>query len=206
MSETQLHFTSQQKRTNHVLSVAKELKLDVKNVKFFSGHDGMTGINADIYFEEKKFAHVYDDARDGEMEISRNYKNEGSHLILKAVEEKLSALPKYKVTFSEDINGRPIGGEPIEYETSVDLAEIVDTLATEKELQRIAKREQKKGIFYTDKEDTERLMQWKWPLALFLTKYPKHAKKAIEKAIKELKTEGCRIKYTEYLKSLGLSV
>ena len=41
------------------------MKIELKNIKYFPGHDGMTGLNADIFVDGVKTAHVYDSAHGG---------------------------------------------------------------------------------------------------------------------------------------------
>ncbi|MHA2089222.1 MAG: hypothetical protein ACW98K_00060 [Candidatus Kariarchaeaceae archaeon] len=206
MPQKQLHFTNHQDRRNHVLAIAKELEIDVKNIKLFKGHDGKTGINASIYQKNKKFATAYDDARGGEMDIDSIYNNPISKVVLKTIINALLEKPKYKVTFTEDINGTPIHGEPISYKTRVDLPEIVDTIAHDKEVQRIFNRQKKRGILFIDTDGEEKWYRWKWPLAQFITKYPKEGLEIIQNTTNKLKKEGAVIQNLEYLQTLGVKI
>lgn len=201
---SELIFTTHDQQRNHEVEIAKELKLDVKNVKFFKGHDGMTGINADIYYNGKKFAHAYDDARGGEMEI---YAVSGDKRpILQMVIEQLSKYPSYKVEFDRDINGRSLGGDVLKYESRPELSSIVDYLAQAKEEERIRKRDRSKGILYTNPKGEELLWGWKEAIPAVLKKFPKQARKALQENYDKLIKEGCVVHNADYLKELGIKV
>lgn len=196
-----LQFKSHKEEREHILSIAQKLNIDIKKIEFFRGHDGMQGINADIYHKNKKVGYAYDDARGGEMEISA-YEGKGD--VIRFLRDELDKLPKYAVEFNRDINGRNVGGDPITYETSVTLASIVDAIAWKKEELKIFNREKKKGILYVDEYGTERIFQWKWPLAQFITKHGEHAKAAIQQTYDEIKH--LQVDNREYLKELGINV
>ena len=77
------------------------MKIQIKNIKFFEGHDGMTGLNADIYIKGIKCLHVYDDAWGG-MFTYTSYANgsknpEKVKSLIKDFEEYLKTLPKQEI-------------------------------------------------------------------------------------------------------------
>jgi hypothetical protein len=182
------------------LATAKSLNIDVKNIKFFSGHDGMQGINADLYVKGKKFASGYDDARGGGMDVRPSDYEIPTIATFKDIEDKLRALPKYIHVHTEDRNGKKIGGKPFEYESQVDLASIVDAISQQKE----ELKEDKKGIRYTMK-DGDYVAHWNMSLPSMIKKYPKTAIPTIQKRYDELSSQ-YPIKNKEYLSTIGVQV
>lgn len=178
------------------LATAKQLNITVKNIKHFKGHDGMTGINADIYYNNKKFATAYDDARGGCMDI-RPYRYSDLKVleIFKDVEDKLKALPEYTHVYDETYKGKPI-----HFTTRVDLAAIVYAFGAKKE----SDKEDKKGIRYST-PDGEYIAHWKMSIPAMLKKYPKKAIPTLQKRYDEL-IKQYPVKNTEYLSSIGVKV
>jgi hypothetical protein len=185
---------------NLVLKVAKELNIDVKGIKYFSGHEGMQGINASIYHKGRKFATAYDDARGGEMDIRPiDYELETLDLF-KKIERQLKALPAYMQVYDDvDRNGKPYGGKPTYIECSTDLASIVDHIAEYKE----ELKEAKKGILYI-KDGTEYIFRWKISIPQLLKKYPTGAVEAIQKKYNDLVMKGYEITNKDYLTEIGI--
>lgn len=184
----------------HELKTAKDLNITVKNIKYFSGHDGMRGINADIYLNNKKFATAYDDAHGGCMDVRPcNYDVKTLDTFSK-IESELKALPEYEHVFSESRTGIPIGGEPVTMKTRVDLAAIVDAVAQQKE----AEKEAKKGLVYLKGGD-EYIIQWKG------TNLSKLVKKSegfniVQNRYNDLIKAGRTVLNLTYLESLGLKI
>jgi len=182
------------------LQTVKNLNLDVKNIKYFAGHDGMQGINADVYHNGKKFAHGYDDARGGGMDVRPSDYENNTVATFKDIEDKLRALPKYIHVHTQSRNGKMIGGKPFEYESQVDLASIIDAVADQKEEEKNAK----KGIMYVTDEG-EVYTHWNMSLPSLLKKYPKTALKTIQKRYDELSAK-YPITNKEYLSKIGVRV
>jgi len=182
------------------LKTAKELGITIKNVKFFSGHDGMAGINADLYYNNKKFASAYDDARGGEMDVRPSDYENTTVSTFHEVETKLRATSKYIHVHTHAPDGKPYGGKPFEMESQVDLASLVDALARHKE----ELKEAKKGIQYTTK-DGDYYHHWGMSIPALMKKHPKTALASIQRRYDELSAK-YPIRNTEYLSSIGIRV
>jgi hypothetical protein len=185
------------------LQYAKSLDLSVKNVKTFPGHDSMVGVDADIYYKNKKFAHFYDNAYGGEPEVSAvgNY-DDGSlaqnNQILKDLMSRASTLPKVKYQLK---------GIDRTSTNTFWLHTLVDTLINaeleRKELNKIAK----KGIVYVDPKDNE-TYTWGWnhPLPKLFKLYPTKALPSVQKRYNQLVEEGCIVKNTDLLAEYGVKL
>lgn len=81
----------------------KAPKFELKNVKHFEGHDGMTGLNADLYIDGVKCLHVHDSAFGGcfdYYDYSHNAKDpEKIKSLIKKFDDHLATLPKENHTF-----------------------------------------------------------------------------------------------------------
>lgn len=184
------------------IKYAEQFNLSVKNIKTFRGHDGMTGVNADIYKDNKKFAHFYDDARGGEPEISYVGKNDieiqKNRNILRDLETQCKNLPSVKFRF--DDTGAT-------YDNTFYFDHIVNALINksleEKEFAKIAK----KGIVYADPKDNETYTWgWSYDIPKLFKVYPTKALGTVQKRVNELKSKGCVIKNTELLSQYGVQV
>ena len=195
---------SDKEAEEYKLKVAKDLEIDVKNIKFFSGQDGMAGINADLYYKGKKFAHGYDDSNGGGMDVRPSDYELKTMDVFHDIESKLKALPKYIHVHTEDMNGRKLGGDAFEYETQVDLADIVDTIALHKEKVKEKSKKDKKGIQYT-KPDGDYVAHWNMSIPAMLKKYPEKAIPTIQKRYDEL-IKKYPVTNTDYLSSIGIRV
>ena len=178
------------------IKTAKDLNITVKNIKHFSGHDGMTGINADIYYNNKKFANAYDDARGGCMDIRPcSYSDINVMAMFKEVEDKLKALPEHTLVYNKTYNGKPI-----QFTTKVKLDAIVDAIAQQKE----SLKEDRKGIRYTT-PDGDYVSHWNMSIPAMLKKYPKNALSTIQKKCDKLSAK-YPILNRDYLASIGIRV
>ena len=178
------------------LATAKQLNITVKNIKHFKGHDGMSGINADIYCNNKKFATAYDDARGGCMDVRPySYSDLKVLEIFKDVEDKLKALPEYIHVYDKTYKGKTI-----QFTTRVDLAAIVDAFGAKKE----SDSEDKKGIRYST-PDGEYIAHWKMSIPTLLKKYPDTALARIQKKYDDLSVKHS-ILNRDYLASIGIRV
>ena len=176
------------------LEVAKKHHVDIKNVKYFKGHDGMQGINADIYHKGIKFATAYDDARGGGMDIRPlDYTTENLS-IFKKVEDLLRAEPEYLHIY----DAKP-GVKPREYKSAHNLENLVDALALQKEQEK----EYKKGIIFQDKH-VERIVSWKSQPLPKMAKTPRGLD-VIQKKYDQLK-EDYVILNTDFLSSIGIRI
>ena len=185
----------------HKLKIAKDLELDVKNINFFSGHDGMQGINADIYHKGKKFATGYDDARGGGMDVRPSSYDVPVMAVFHEIETKLKTLPEYTHVHTVDRNDKKLGGKPFEYNSRVGLDDIVDAIAEAKE--RLKK--DKKGIVYKE-GDEQYVSHWNMSLPAMLKKFPKNALPTIQKKYESLVAEKYTILNKSYLSEIGVRV
>ena len=75
----------------------KTPKIQLKNVKYFEGHDTMQGMNADVWIDGVKCMHVYDSAHGGGYEYrNETYKNPKAEQIkslIKNFEDYIKTLP-----------------------------------------------------------------------------------------------------------------
>lgn len=184
------------------LQYAKDNNLSVKNIKTFAGHDGMLGVNADIYQNNKKFAHFYDDARGGEAEVSYLGKNDiemqKNRNILRDLETQFKAYPTVKFTYKESDD---------EHENTFYFSHVVNTLINSELERKELARDAKKGIVYMDPKDEQTyIWSWSYNLPKLFQIYPTKALSTVQKACDELKAEGCIIKNVDLLKEYGVSL
>ncbi len=120
------------------LKLAKELKITLKNIKTFVGHDTMIGFNADIYIDGKKSLHVFDDSYGGSMQYTpttnkQTYKE--VYNLQNKLNEQLKQLPKIKIQISTRI-----------MEVQENLDGICAALVSEWEWNKKIKKDQHKGL------------------------------------------------------------
>lgn len=187
------------------LEIAKEVGITLKNLKTFEGHDAGLGINADICLNGKAFAHAYDDAHGGCMDITPIYSNNenvysSNRTYLKLVEDTIAKYPEHEVEF---------GGRS--HMVKEDLEGLVNALVDEMETQKMIKRDQKKGIL-VKVPDGYRTIGWKaGTIDNMFKKYPGEANKKqildmVQKAYNKCKTQGDEVLNLEYLKSIGINI
>jgi len=126
------------KHIEETLKIAKELKVSLKNIKTFPGHDGMLGFNADIYIDNKKTLHVYDDAYGGifnytPIKQTQTYKD--AHNIKQEINNKIKQYPPITIHLSNKT-----------IELREDLDGLCAALVSEWEWNKKIKRDQKKGL------------------------------------------------------------
>jgi hypothetical protein len=184
------------------LQHAKSLNLSVKNVKTFKGHDGMLGVNADVYINAKKFAHFYDDAYGGEPRLdwlgNNDIQRQANRNTLRDLEEQAKNLPKVLYNLK---------GVDEPFENTFWLHTLVDTLINaeleRKELAKLAK----KGIVYVDPKDDETYTWgWNYPIPKLFKMYPTKALPSVQKRYDQLVKEGCIVKNTELLAEYGVKL
>lgn len=194
------------------LEIAKEVGITLKNIKTFEGHDGL-GINADICLDGFPFAHAYDDARGGCMDIrplgglDKVGDSYETSPLLKRTRQMLvdveAAIAKYPE--SEMI----LGGRP--YTNKEDLEGIVNALVDDVETQKMVKRDQKKGILVNTTLGY-RTIGWKaGTIDGMFKKYTGEANKKqildmVQKAYDKCKANGDEVLNLEYLKSIGINI
>jgi len=181
----------------NTLATASKLKITLKKLKTFPGHDGMEGFDADICVNGIPVLHVYDSAHGGCFEyrpIGQDYK--AAREIEAELEAKLKTFPKYKVKLGTK-----------EFETRDTLDCVIGALVSEHSFQKDLKRDSKKGILI-EVDNGYSIIKFK---AGSITKMIKdHSKEAVAMMLqghvtKKLK-EGKVILNLEYLKSLGIKV
>jgi hypothetical protein len=126
------------KHIKESLILAKELKLSLKNIKTFNGHDGMVGFNADLYIDNKKTLHVFDDSYGGSIQYTpvtnkQTYKE--VYNIQDNLNEQLKQFPKIKIQLSTRV-----------MEVQENLDGICTALISEWEWNKKIKRDQHKGL------------------------------------------------------------
>lgn len=173
------------------LQLAKENNITLKKIKFFTGHDQMTGLSCDLYIDGKKAAYCYDDARGGEMEIDP-YINAYRQILID-LEEKLKVLPEYKYP-----NGNFMVKHSIE--------NLINAIATDFEIKKEFNKDAKKGIMYLDPEGKEWLYKWSKNLVMYIAMRKDIAIKNIKDVVTELEKKGNVILNKDYLKKLGIDL
>lgn len=194
------------------LEIAKEVGITLKNIKTFEGHDGL-GINADICLDGFPFAHAYDDAHGGCMDIrplggldkvGDSYEVspllKRTRQMLVDVEAAIAKYPEHEV----ELGGRS-------HMFKEDLEGIVNVLVDEAQTQKQIKRDQKKGIL-VKRGDNYGIISWKLgTIDGMLKKYTAdvHRKQIfdmIQKRYEECKAKGDEVLNLEYLKSVGINI
>ena len=195
------------------LEIAKEVGITLKNLKTFEGHDAGLGINADICLNGKAFAHAYDDARGGMMDIDAlgsvdkvgdtyeaSKKLKSNREIIKEVEAAIAKYPEHEVEY---------GGRS--HMIKEDLEGIVNALVDEMETQKQIKRDQKKGILIKTAMGYKTIAWKAGTIDGMFKKYPGEANKKqilgmVQKGYDECKAKGDEVINLEYLKSIGINI
>ncbi len=114
------------------------MKLTLKKVKMFQGHDGV-GLNADVYVDGVKTFFIFDGATGGESEHrvfdQKKYRE---------LEEYAASLPEYPLTIGDEVMERD--GAPVMCKVDIDqlINEELDRMETEKAAKRTQTAWQKK--------------------------------------------------------------
>ena len=179
---------------NQSLKIAKDFNLAVKKVITFPGHDGMVGIDAKLYKNNKYFAHVHDDAYGGGVIIKANYPNVTPKEVTDLDNKIQVEYPEYNLI--EDDN------EP-DLMVKHDLESVVDSLIEQVLLEKERKRKEKKGIDLGDSI----IVFGNVTIPTFLRKHGKNkALNAIQKAYDECKLNNEQVLNKDYLKSIGINL
>ena len=194
------------------LEIAKEVGITLKSLKTFEGHDGL-GINADICLDGFPFAHAYDDAHGGCMDIrplgglnkvGDSY--EASPLLKRTrqmlidVEAEIAKYPEHEVE---------LGG--LSHMFKEDLEGIVNALVDEAQTQKQIKRNQKKGILIKTAMGYKTIAWKAGTIDGMFKKYPGDLNKKkildmVQKGYDECKAKGDEVLNLEYLKSIGINI
>ena len=70
------------------------MKVQLKKVKFFEGHDTMTGFNADVWIKGVKCMHVHDSAHGGCFEYYNHSNEEKVKNLIEEFNDHIDQLPK----------------------------------------------------------------------------------------------------------------
>jgi len=182
----------------NTLATASELKITLKKLKTFPGHDGMEGFDADVCVNGKPVLHVYDSAHGGCYEftpINQDYK--AAREIEAELEEKLKGFPEHETEMG--------GGRT--YKTRDTLECVVGALVSDHSFQKQLKRDSKKGILI-EVESGYSIVSFKaGSITSMLKKYEKEAVAMMLQGhvIKRLR-DGDTILNLEYLKLIGVKV
>lgn len=181
------------------LTIAKEVGITLKNLKTFDGHDGALGINADICLNGKAFAHAYDDAYGGMMDIKPIYSEDKflfqrNRELISEIEDLISKYPEHEI----EMGGR-------KYSVKEDLEGLVNALVDEAENQKFIKKNEKKGILVKKKNSTSVISFKAGSIASLLKKHGQQAvAMMIQGHVDKLIKDGEEILNIDYLKSIGV--
>jgi hypothetical protein len=142
------------KHINQSLSLAKELKISLKNIKTFVGHDTMLGFNADLYIDNKKILHIFDDSYGGSMQYTPALNNQTYkevYQIQNNINEQLKQMPPIII----ELSNRTM-------EVKEDLDGICTALVSEWEWNKKIKKDQHKGLLVElESGNGYNVMAWK---------------------------------------------
>ena len=121
---------------NQYTQKMKAPKVELKNLKYHVGHDGMQGMNADIFIDGIKCMHVHDDAYGGCFEYHdyayKNPKADQIKSLIKKLDDHIKTLPIKKHTF----NGKTIDIKPDLDGFVIDLEQEIAKEKTQKKMMR----------------------------------------------------------------------
>lgn len=142
------------KHINESLQLAKELKISLKNIKTFVGHDTMLGFNADLYIDNKKILHIFDDSYGGSMQYTPALNNQTYkevYQIQNNINEQLKQMPPIII----ELSNRTM-------EVKENLDGICTALVSEWEWNKKIKRDQHKGLLIElESGNGYNVMAWK---------------------------------------------
>ena len=174
------------------LNIAKELKITLKNLKTFPGHDGMEGFDADICIDGKKVLHVYDSAHGGCYEfrpVDSDYK--AARDVEAELERKIAEYPAYPCQ---------LGGSTRDMKDSLEC--VIGALVSDHTFQKDIKKDEKKGLMLETKFGYE-IIKWKaGTIPKMIEKFGK------DRVIALIQAEALKTKETilnkKYLESIGV--
>ena len=140
-------------------------KVELKNVKFFQGREGY-GLNADIWINDLKCMHVYDDANGGCFNYQpytyNNPKAEQIKANIKLLDEYVDSLPDEQ----HDVGGG------IVHRFKMNLDMVVDKIINEQEKIKEQKKKDKLELqnimFGVPNADSYHIVKMKSPIATYL--------------------------------------
>jgi hypothetical protein len=115
---------------------ATPIKFSLKNVKFHRGHDGGVGLNADIYVDGKKIAHVYDDAWGGGNQYDAFGKTPEERKTNRKIIEDLETYAKTRTYVNPLIKDK----KPMTKNLDILIDEALDEMEKEKLAKKSAKK------------------------------------------------------------------
>lgn len=176
----------------------KTPEVKLKNLKYHVGHDGMQGMNADIWIDGIKCMHVHDDAYGGCFEYHNfAYKNPQGELIkslIKNLDAYIATLPEESHTF---------GGKTIKIKPDLDwfVTNIEQEMEKEKTRKKMMRQMAKAILVGVPDADRYSYYNFKIPLA----QIPKGQLEAAVLRIKMKLNKGEQILNTN-LTALGITI
>lgn len=190
------------KHINESLKLAKELKISLKNIKTFIGHDTMLGFNADLYIDNKKTLHVFDDSYGGSMQYTPVIKNQTYQEVYQIqdnINEQLKQMPPIII----ELSNRTM-------EVKENLDGICTALVSEWEWNKKIKRDQHKGLLVElESGNGYNLMAWKkyGTITDMINKFGLQITQGlIQASVNKLIKENKTILNKNYLTSLGIKL
>lgn len=172
--------------------------ITLKKVKMFKGHDGV-GLDCDLYVNGKKVAHVFDDARGGEVEYDAygdsHEERKANANILHELEEYAKTLPKVESEFFPEGLDQNLDGL---------INNILMDMEKEKTMKKIQKLFVTHIIIMGKNDESYRMLSYGKP-AIRLAAMPKEKLQADINQIKAELKEGERIANTN-LQALGITM
>jgi hypothetical protein len=190
------------KHINQSLQLAKELKISLKNIKTFVGHDTMLGFNADLYIDNKKILHVFDDSYGGSMQYTPTLKNQTYQEVYQ-IQDEINQQLKQMPPITIELSTRTM-------EVKEDLDGICTALVSEWEWNKKIKRDQHKGLLVElESGNGYNVMAWKkyGTIIDMINKFGLQITQGlIQASINKILKENKTILNKDYLISLGIKM
>jgi hypothetical protein len=190
------------KHIKQSLNLAKELKISLKNIKTFVGHDTMLGFNADIYIDNKKTLHVFDDSYGGSMQYTPTLNNQTYQEVYQIQNEINQQLKQFPPIIIE-LSNRTM-------EVKENLDGICTALVSEWEWNKKIKRDQHKGLLIElESGNGYNIIAWKkyGTIIDMINKFGLQITQGlIQASINKLLKENKTILNKDYLISLGIKL
>jgi hypothetical protein len=176
----------------------KTPEVKLKNLKYFQGHDGMQGMNADIYIDGVKCMHVHDGAYGGCFEYydyaHNNPKGDEIKSLIKKLDDHIKTLPA---------RTREFGGKKMTIKVDLDwfVTELEEAMAKEKAQKKMMRQMADKILVGVPDADRYSYYSFKIPLA----QIPKGQLQAAVFRIKGKLNKGEQILNTN-LTALGITI
>lgn len=190
------------KHINQSLQLAKELKISLKNIKTFVGHDTMLGFNADLYIDNKKTLHVFDDSYGGSMQYTPALKNQ-TYKEVYQIQDEINQQLKQMPPITIELSTRTM-------EVKENLDGICTALVSEWEWNKKIKRDQHKGLLVElESGNGYNVMAWKkyGTIIDMINKFGLQITQGlIQASINKMLKENKTILNKDYLISLGIKL